>query len=155
MNLADFPPLNASLNALSAMLLAAGWVCIRRGRREAHRACMVAALLSSTAFLACYLWYHFQMQRLHGRAHTAFVDPAWFRPVYLAILVTHLAGAFLILPLVGMTLFRALRGEFDRHRRIARWTLPIWLYVSFTGVVIYLLLYRIFPQGTAGGVAGG
>ncbi|MBL9173397.1 MAG: DUF420 domain-containing protein [Verrucomicrobiales bacterium] len=146
MNLSDFPPLNAILNGSSAVLLILGWMFIRSGRRTAHRNCMVGAFLSSAIFLACYLWYHFQMQRLHGRAHTRFVDPAWFRPVYMAILITHLVGAVAILPLIAVTFTRAIRARFDDHRRIARWTLPIWLYVSFTGVVIYLLLYRIFPQ---------
>ena len=86
------------------------------------------------------------MQKLHGRAHTSFTDPAWFRPIYLAILVTHLVGAFAILPLVTLTFQRAIRERFELHKRIARWTLPVWLYVSVTGVVIYLLLYQIFPQ---------
>jgi uncharacterized membrane protein YozB (DUF420 family) len=86
------------------------------------------------------------MKKLHGAAHTTFVEPAWFRPIYLAILFTHLIGAFAIVPLVLITVTRALRERFDRHKAIARWTLPLWLYVSVTGVVIYLLLYRIFPQ---------
>lgn len=146
MTLSDFPPLNASLNGLSTLLLATGWWFIRSGRRTAHRNCMIGAFVSSSVFLACYLWYHYQMQRLHGRAHTSFTDPAWFRPVYLAILVTHLVGAMVILPLIAMTFYRAFRERFDQHRRIARWTLPIWLYVSATGVLIYLLLYQVFPQ---------
>ena len=148
MTLADFPILNASLNGLSAVLLSAGWFCIRSGRRAAHRNCMIAALLSSSVFLGCYLWYHFQMQQLHGKAHTSFTDPAWFRPIYLAILFTHLVGAVVILPLIFVTLSRALKERFDRHKQIARWTLPIWMYVSVTGVIIYLLLYQIFPQTT-------
>ena len=86
------------------------------------------------------------MQKLHGRAHTSFTDPAWFRPIYLVILVTHLIGAFAILPLVTLTFQRAIRERFELHKQIARWTLPVWLYVSVTGVVIYLLLYQIFPQ---------
>ena len=146
MTLSDFPPLNASLNGLSTLLLATGWWFIRSGRRTAHRNCMIGAFVSSSVFLACYLWYHYQMQRLHGRAHTSFTDPAWFRPVYLAILVTHLVGAMVILPLIAMTFYRAFRERFDQHRRIARWTLPIWLYVSATGVLIYVLLYQVFPQ---------
>lgn len=146
MTLSNFPPLNASLNALSALLLVAGWFCIRSGRREAHRNCMIGAFVSSSVFLACYLWYHFQMQRLYGRAHTSFTDPAWFRPIYLTLLLTHLAGAMVILPLIGATFYRAFRERFDSHKRIARWTLPLWLYVSITGVLIYFLLYQIFPQ---------
>ncbi|MFO1460047.1 MAG: DUF420 domain-containing protein [Verrucomicrobiota bacterium] len=147
MSLSDFPLLNAALNGLSAVLLTVGWGFIRSGRRTGHRNCMVGAFLSSTLFLGCYLWYHFQMQRLHGRAHTRFVDPVWFRPIYFTILVTHLVGAVAILPLIAVTFARALRARFEEHRRIARWTLPIWMYVSFTGVLIYLLLYQIFPQG--------
>lgn len=150
MTLSDFPPLNASLNGLSTLLLATGWWFIRSGRRTAHRNCMIGAFVSSSVFLACYLWYHYQMQRLHGRAHTSFTDPAWFRPVYLAILVTHLVGAMVILPLIAMTFYRAFRERFDQHRRIARWTLPIWLYVSATGVLIYVLLYQVFPQQVGG-----
>ena len=150
MTLSDFPPLNASLNGLSTLLLATGWWFIRSGRRTAHRNCMIGAFVSSSVFLACYLWYHYQMQRLHGRAHTNFTDPAWFRPVYLAILVTHLVGAMVILPLIAMTFYRAFRERFDQHRRIARWTLPIWLYVSATGVLIYVLLYQVFPQQVGG-----
>ena len=146
MTLSDLPPLNASLNGLSAVLLVAGWRFIRTGRRIAHRNCMIAALVTSTVFLGCYLTYHFQMQRLYGRAHTSFVDPAWFRPIYLALLATHLLGAIGMLPLILITFLRAFRERFDAHRRIARWTLPIWFYVSVTGVVIYLLLYQVFPQ---------
>ena len=146
MTLSDLPAVNASLNGLSTVLLVLGWRHIKAGRRIAHRNCMVGALVTSSLFLACYLTYHFQMQKLHGRAHTSFTDPSWFRPIYLAILVTHLVGAFAILPLVTLTFQRAIRERFELHKRIARWTLPVWLYVSVTGVVIYLLLYQIFPQ---------
>lgn len=146
MTLSDLPAVNASLNGLSAVLLVLGWRHIKAGRRIAHRNCMIGAFVASSLFLACYLTYHFQMQKLHGRAHTSFTDPAWFRPIYLAILVTHLIGAFAILPLVTLTFQRAIRERFELHKRIARWTLPVWLYVSVTGVVIYLLLYQIFPQ---------
>ena len=146
MSLSLLPAVNASLNGLSACLLVAGWLCIRRRHIVAHRACMLSAFVSSTIFLTCYIYYHYSMKKLHGAAHTTFLEPAWFRPVYLAILFTHLVGAFAIVPLVLMTLIRALRQRFDQHRRIARWTLPIWLYVSVTGVLIYFLLYKIFPQ---------
>jgi uncharacterized membrane protein YozB (DUF420 family) len=107
---------------------------------------MVGALLMSTLFLASYLYYHYSMQRLHGEAHTRFVNPAWFRPYYLIILFTHLVGAIAIVPMVLVTVVRAFRERFDAHRRIARWTWPVWMYVSVTGVVIYFLLYQIFPQ---------
>lgn len=146
MTLTDLPAVNAALNSLSTVLLTVGWFCIKGGRRTAHRNCMVGAFLTSSLFLACYVTYHYQMQRLHGRAHTSFTDPAWFRPIYLTILVTHLVGAFVILPLIFTTFSRAFRERFEQHKRIARWTLPIWLYVSVTGVVIYLLLYQLFPQ---------
>jgi len=146
MTLSDLPAVNASLNGLSTVLLVLGWRHIKAGRRFAHRNCMIGAFVTSSLFLACYLTYHFQMQKLHGRAHTSFTDPAWFRPIYLAILVTHLIGAFAILPLVTLTFQRAIRERFELHKQIARWTLPVWLYVSVTGVVIYLLLYQIFPQ---------
>ena len=146
MTLHDLPAVNATLNGLSAILLTAGFIFIKRGNKLAHRNCMIAALISSTVFLACYLYYHYSMKKLHGAAHTTFLEPAWFRPIYLTILVTHLIGAFAIVPLVLITVTRALRERFDRHKAIARWTLPIWLYVSVTGVVIYALLYQIFPQ---------
>ncbi len=136
----DFPAINACLNGLSTALLAAGFMWIRRGNRTAHRNCMLAALAASTLFLTCYLYYHAHAGR------TVFKDPAWFRPVYLGILLTHTLLAGVIVPLVMVTLTRALRGRFDRHKSIARWTWPLWIYVSVTGVMIYLFLYRIFPQ---------
>lgn len=146
MSVSDLPALNASLNGLCTVFLALGFWFIKRGRRDAHRNCMIAALAASALFLASYVTYHTLMQRMHGRAHTQFTDPDWFRPFYLVILFTHLAGAIAIVPMVLMTVSRALRGRFDAHKRIARWTWPLWMYVSVTGVLIYLLLYRIFPQ---------
>jgi len=147
MTYTDLPLVNAGLNSACTILLLLGWTFIRSGRRDAHRRCMVSALFTSAAFLACYLYYHFRMQQEHGAAHTKFVDPTWFRPIYLTILLTHLVGAIAIVPLVLMTVSRAFKERFEAHRAIARWTLPIWLYVSITGVIIYLLLYQIFPQG--------
>jgi uncharacterized membrane protein YozB (DUF420 family) len=146
MTLSDLPVVNATLNGLSTVLLTLGWFHIKGGRRVAHRNCMVGAFVTSSLFLGCYVTYHYQMQKLHGRAHTSFTDPAWFRPIYLTLLATHLLGAFVILPLIFMTFHRAIKERFELHKRIARWTLPLWLYVSVTGVVIYLLLYQIFPQ---------
>jgi uncharacterized membrane protein YozB (DUF420 family) len=146
MTYTDLPLVNACLNTTCTVLLVLGWFHVRAGRKVAHRNCMIAALCTSAAFLACYVYYHWKMQQVHGTAHTKFVDPAWFRPIYLVILLTHLVGAMLIVPLVLMTVTRAARERFEAHKSIARWTLPIWLYVSATGVVIYLLLYRIFPQ---------
>jgi uncharacterized membrane protein YozB (DUF420 family) len=142
----DLPTLNALLNGVSTVLLAAGYWFIRQRRQVAHRNCMLAACVTSVLFLASYVTYHTLRQKYQGAAHTTFSDPAWFRPIYLAILVTHLLGAIAIVPLVLMTLWRAARGRFEAHRRVARWTWPAWMYVSVTGVVIYLLLYHVFPQ---------
>jgi len=140
MSLSDLPALNACLNSLSAILLSAGYYFIRRKNRTAHRNCMVAAVVTSTLFLISYLVYHFNAGR------TVFKDPQWFRPIYLALLVSHTLLAVAILPLVVATLFLALSKRFESHRRIARWTWPLWMYVSVTGVIIYFLLYQIFPQ---------
>ncbi len=141
MSVADLPIVNACLNALSAIFLTTGYVFIRRGNKVAHRNCMISAFVTSTIFLVCYLTYHFMV-----KAVTRFEKPAWFRPIYLLILFSHLALAIAIIPLVLVTLRRAIKGRFDLHKKIARWTWPIWMYVSVTGVVIYLLLYQIFPQ---------
>lgn len=137
MSVTDLPALNASLNALATLFLLSGWVMIRRKQRDAHRACMLAACATSAAFLASYLVYHFNV------GSVPFQKQGAIRTVYLTILVTHIVLAVAIVPLVFMTLTRALAQRFDRHRRIARWTLPLWLYVSVTGVVIYLMLYRM------------
>jgi len=140
-SLSDLPAVNACLNGLSAVFLTTGYVFIRRGNKIAHRNCMVSAIITSTIFLICYLTYHFTV-----RTVTRFEKPEWFRPVYLTILLTHTVLAVVIVPLVLMTLGRAVKQRFDLHKKIARWTWPLWMYVSVTGVVIYLLLYRIFPQ---------
>jgi uncharacterized membrane protein YozB (DUF420 family) len=132
-----FPGLNASLNALTAALLLTGWLLIRRGRRAAHRAVMLAALGTSAVFLASYLWYH-----AHAGT-TRFPGTGAARTVYLAVLLTHTVLAAAVPPLALITLVRALRERFDAHRALARWTLPIWLYVSVTGVAVYWLLYRV------------
>jgi len=133
------PELNALLNATSAILLLVGHSFIRRGRVALHRACMIAALVLSAAFLASYLYYHARagVVRFPGRG--------WIRGLYLAILVPHTVCAAIILPLALVTLGFAIRGRFDRHKRLARWTYPIWLFVSVTGVVIYWMLYRMYP----------
>jgi len=146
MTFTDLPAVNALLNSLSTILLATGFVLIKRGNKTAHRNCMIGALVTSTAFLVCYLYYHYEMKRHYGEAHTRFLEPVWFRPIYLMILFTHLLGAIAIVPLVLLTVSRAVRQKFELHKQIARWTWPIWMYVSVTGVVIYLLLYQIFPQ---------
>ena len=141
MTVHDLPAVNATLNGLSAIFLTLGFIFIKRGNKIAHRNCMVAALTSSTVFLACYLTYHFTVKTV-----THFVNPEWFRPVYLTILISHTILAVAILPLIAMTLTRAVKQNFERHKKIARWTWPLWMYVSVTGVVIYWLLYIQFPQ---------
>jgi putative membrane protein len=135
------PALNAVLNGTAAILLLTGYTFIRKRNVTAHRACMVAAFLTSTAFLISYLIYHARVGSVpfHGQG--------WIRPVYFFILFTHITLAAAIVPLALVTLSRALREQFDRHRKIARWTLPIWLYVSVTGVVIYFLLYHLYAAG--------
>ncbi len=140
MSLADFPALNASLNGLSAIFLTAGYIFIKRRNKTAHRNCMMGALTASTVFLACYLYYHFHAGR------TVFKDPPWFRPIYLTLLLTHTVLAVTIVPMIIVTVIRAAKGRFEEHRKIARWTWPIWMYVSVTGVLIYFLLYHIFKQ---------
>jgi len=140
MTLSDLPAVNAALNTLSTIFLTCGYVFIRRQRQVAHRNCMIGAVISSALFLTCYLIYHYNAGR------TVFRDPAWFRPIYLTILITHTILAVVIVPMVLTTLYRAARRQFDRHKKIARWTWPIWMYVSITGVIIYFLLYHIFPQ---------
>jgi uncharacterized membrane protein YozB (DUF420 family) len=141
MTLSDLPIVNAFLNASSATLLTIGYIFIKRQNQIAHRNCMVGALITSTLFLICYLTYHFTVRRV-----TSFRDPAWFRPIYLTILITHTFLAVIILPMVIVTANRALRARWELHKRIARWTWPLWMYVSVTGVIIYLLLYQVFPQ---------
>lgn len=129
------PALNASLNATAALLLATGYLMIRRRRVQAHRACMTAAFATSVVFLVSYVIYH------AGAGSKPFEGEGPIRLLYFVILVSHVVLAAAILPLAIVTLWRALRGRFDRHAAIARWTLPIWLYVSITGVVVYLMLY--------------
>ncbi|MHB1306950.1 MAG: DUF420 domain-containing protein [Limisphaerales bacterium] len=141
MSISDLPAVNATLNGASLVLLVLGFVFIRQGKRIAHRNCMIGAVVTSTVFLICYLTYHF-----HTQAVTRFHNPPWFRPIYLVILITHTILATAVVPLVLMTLWRAWKQDFDGHRRLARWTWPVWLYVSLTGVVIYLLLYQVFQQ---------
>ena len=141
MTVSDLPACNATFNGLAAVFLGLGYFFIKRGNKIAHRNCMAAAISSSALFLAGYLTYHFTVKGV-----THFTNPVWFRPVYLAILLTHLVLASAILPLIIITVVFAIKGRFDSHKRIARWTWPLWMYVSVTGVIIYLLLYRIFPQ---------
>ncbi|HUM06070.1 MAG TPA: DUF420 domain-containing protein [Terriglobales bacterium] len=132
-----FPVINAALNGCSAALLVLGRMLIARKRIAAHRAVMLTALGTSTLFLISYLYYHAHVGSVHFRG------TGWSRPVYFTILTSHTILAAVIVPMVLITLSRALRQRFDRHRAIARWTFPLWLYVSVTGVVIYLMLYQI------------
>jgi uncharacterized membrane protein YozB (DUF420 family) len=135
--------LNASLNATSAVLLTSGFIMIRRRRIQAHRACMLSAFFVSTAFLISYVTYHIRV------GNVLFQGQGWIRPVYFTLLISHITLAIVILPLALITLSRALREQFDRHRRIARWTLPLWLYVSVTGVIVYVMLYHLYAPPRA------
>ena len=134
------PHLNALLNLTSALFLIAGYGFIRAARVHAHRNCQLAAVFTSVVFLASYLTYHYY----HG--DTPFPGQGPVRPFYFVILISHIILAIVIVPLVVMTVYRASHGEFARHRRIARWTLPLWLYVSVTGVIVYVMLYHLYPS---------
>ena len=138
MTLADLPALNATLNGLSAIFIFTGYVLIRRGERELHKRCMLAALVTSSAFLVSYVIYHANV------GSKPFPGSGVIRLAYFAILITHVVLAAVIVPLALTTAVRGLRAQYGRHVAIARWTLPIWLYVSVTGVVIYLMLYRLY-----------
>ena len=137
MTVTDLPALNATLNATSAVLLCTGWYLIKHGRRIAHRNVMLAACGVSVAFLVSYLVYHAQVGSVR------FTKQGPIRAVYFTILLTHTVLAAVIVPLVVVTLSRGLSAKYDRHRRIARWTMPLWLYVSVTGVIVYVMLYRL------------
>jgi uncharacterized membrane protein YozB (DUF420 family) len=133
------PTLNAILNATSGILIVIGFLFIRQRRINAHRACMIAAVCSSILFLISYLVYHYH----HGA--TRFPGTGWVRPFYFILLISHTILAAVIVPFVIVTLVRAFRGQFARHLRVARWTFPMWLYVSITGIVVYLMLYHFYP----------
>lgn len=130
------------MNATSTVLLLAAWVLIRRGKVRPHAYCVTGALVSSAVFLTSYLYYHMV---LHGQ--TPFSGPHAIKPIYLFILITHVILAMVIVPLIIIALFHAARRQWIRHRRITRWAMPLWLYVSVTGVVVYLMLYQLFPGG--------
>ena len=132
----DLPAVNASLNALSGVLLVAGYTLMRLKRIDLHRRFMIAAFATSAVFLVCYLVYHAQVGSVR------FTRQGFVRPLYYTILVTHVVLAFSVVPLSVMTMSRGLKGRYPEHRRIARWTFPIWLYVSVTGVLVYVLLYQ-------------
>jgi len=134
------PHLNACLNASSAVLLLAGYLFIRKGNVAAHRACQISALIVSSLFLVSYLTYHYY----HGT--TRFPGTGLSRPIYFTVLTSHTILAIVIVPLIAITFYRAVKMDFVRHRKIARITLPLWFYVSVTGVVVYLMLYQIYPS---------
>ncbi|MGE0444866.1 MAG: DUF420 domain-containing protein [Vicinamibacterales bacterium] len=137
MEIADLPALNATLNATAAIFLTAGYLFIRRGRHTAHKRCMVAALATSTIFLISYVTYH------ANAGSRPFTGAGAVRVFYFVVLITHIVLAIAVLPLALTTAARGLWSQFDRHVRIARWTLPVWLYVSVTGVVVYWMLYQM------------
>lgn len=137
----DLPAVNGTLNGLSAIFLTAGFVFIKKNNVRAHKICMISAFSTSVIFLLCYLTYHIFVHHV-----TRFENPAWFRPYYLGLLLTHTVLAVVIVPLILITLSRALKERFALHKKIARWTWPLWMYVSVTGVLVYLILYQIFPQ---------
>ena len=133
-----FPVINATLNGASAVLITTGRLLIARKRVRLHRAFMIAAVATSSLFLASYLFYHAHVRSVH------FPGEGWVRPLYFTILISHTLLAVAVVPLVLLSLSHGLRERFDRHRRISRWTFPIWLYVSVTGVVVYVMLYQIY-----------
>jgi uncharacterized membrane protein YozB (DUF420 family) len=137
---AYFPALIASLNGVSAIFLAVGRYMIARGRMAAHRACMIAAVVASALFLACYVYFHAHVGNIR------FLGQGVWRTVYFVILIPHVTLAIVIVPMVVITLVRGLQARYDRHRAIARWTWPLWMYVSITGVIVYFMLYQWFPH---------
>lgn len=137
MSVTDLPALNATLNLISTVLLTTGWVFIKRGERQKHRACMIGALVMSVLFLTSYTIYHAQV------GSVPFTGTGWIRTVYFAVLIPHVILAAAIVPPVIITASRGLSAKYDTHRRIARWTLPLWLYVSVTGVIVYVMLYQM------------
>jgi uncharacterized membrane protein YozB (DUF420 family) len=134
----SLPMVNATLNGIATILLVTGYICIKRRRITAHRRVMIAAFSTSVLFLVCYLIYH-----AHAGSRP-FPGHGPIRTLYFAILISHVVLAAVIPPLAGVTLLRALRGRFDRHVRLARWTFPLWLYVSVTGIVVYVMLYQLY-----------
>jgi len=137
---AYFPALNATLNASSAVLLLAGRILIAKRKIAAHRACMIAAMVASALFLCCYLFFHYEAGNI------LFLGQGWARPVYFTILISHVTLAIVIVPLAIITLNRGLKARYPAHRAIARWTWPLWMYVSVTGVIVYFMLYQWFPH---------
>jgi uncharacterized membrane protein YozB (DUF420 family) len=140
MTIHDLPAVNASLNGLATVFLTLGYIFIKRGQRNAHRNCMIAAFITSTVFLACYLTYHYSVT-----AVTKFQGQGIVRPIYFFILITHIILAVVIVPMILMTLYRAWKQRWEAHKKISRVTWPLWMYVSVTGVIVYMMLYQWFP----------
>ena len=143
MSLHDLPAVNATLNGLSAILLTAGFIFIKRGNKLAHRNCMLAAFYSSCVFLVGYVVHKVFVVK---GVNTPFAGPALLKPWYLLMLATHVILAMLIVPLALTSITLGLKGKFETHKKVSRWTWPLWMYVSVTGVLIYLLLYQIYPS---------
>ena len=144
MTITDLPAINASLNFVSMIFISTGWYLIRRGAWRRHVACMITAVTSSTLFLVGYIVYHVHV----GEKSSGYTG--WIAVIYFPMLASHVLLAFVTLPLVIVTLIPAFRRRWDQHRRIGRWTMPIWLYVSVTGVLVYLMLYKWFPPPSTG-----
>ena len=138
----DLPAINASLNAISTIFISAGWYFIRRNFWRRHVACMITAIISSTLFLVGYVTYHAQAGEKSSGYH------GWLATIYFPVLASHVLLAFITLPLVILSLVPVFQRRWDRHRRIGKWTMPIWLYVSVTGVLVYLMLYQWFPPAS-------
>lgn len=138
------PSINATLNGTAAVLLTLGYIAIRRKNVAVHMRLMISAVVVSALFLICYLVYHYLKHQATGKGHTPFQGTGIIRPIYFTLLISHVILAAVNLPMILITLYRAAKGQFDKHRRIARWTWPIWMYVSVTGVIVYLMLYHWF-----------
>jgi putative membrane protein len=142
MTLQDLPALNASLNGAATILILTGFALVKAGKHKGHSICMMLAILVSAAFLVSYLIYHFNKPGVH----TVFQGQGWIRPAYYTMLISHILLAIVNLPLILMTVIPAVKGNFARHRAMARWAYPIWLYVSVTGVLVYFTLYHWYPS---------
>lgn len=141
MTVQDMPALNATLNGISTLLLLAGFVFIKSGRRDAHRKCMISAFVTSCVFLVCYVLHKILVRGVH----TPFGGEGFIRTIYYVMLISHIILAIVIVPMILVTMARAIRGRDEAHKRIARWTWPLWFYVSVTGVLVYFFLYQWFP----------
>jgi len=140
----SLPAVNATLNGLTTLVLGAGWIFIKRKNKKAHAACMISALVLSTLFLTCYLTYHI------AGGLTKFTTPGWPKIIYYFILATHVPLAMVILPFIFAAVYFAAREQFETHKKITRWLWPVWMYVSVTGVIIYVMLYWLFPGERVG-----